>query len=285
MTAISDRLDATGFQIDVLWNSPAEINARTRSIYDAAIRDSRNLREGNFGRISSEDLSFLFKRYDSGFFDGHLDTMIRAAGSTPLGLRPSTRMTSSGGTTTRRVLGKQVAYEIAIAADLLFRSFNDAGELFMPGPRATNCGASDSGATLVDASGTVVVNGIVCTDRLQALQRILEHELIHLTQYLVWSTSSCRRSRFQVLSRHVFGHRAFTHELPTRRVLARIEHGIQSGARVSFRHQGVRLAGVVSRVTKRATVLVEAHDGSPYSDGKRYNTYYVPVNQLTREDG
>jgi hypothetical protein len=287
MKAINDDLDAQGFPVDVLVNSPTEINAKNGAIYAAAIRDSRTLRRGNFNTISGEDLRFLFDRYDSSFFDDRLDAMIRAAVAAPLRLRLSTRMTSSGGTMTtmtRRVDGKVVRYEIAIAADLLFRSFNDASEVVLPGRQLTDCGASGPGATLADASGTVVVNGILCTDRLQALQRIFEHELIHLTENLVWGDTTCRGLRFQDLARRVFGHQAFTHELPTRRDLARIEHGIQSGTRVTFLYQGTCLAGVVSRVTKRATVLVEADDGSLFNDGKRYKRYYVPVSQLTRED-
>jgi len=44
----------------------------------------------------------------------------------------------------------------------------------------------------------------------------------------------------------------------------------------------VRHEGTVNRITKRATVLVEDPEGEPYSDGKRYRKYLVPLQLLTR---
>ena len=38
--------------------------------------------------------------------------------------------------------------------------------------------------------------------------------------------------------------------------------------------------GVVNRITRRATVLVEDQHGLPYSDGKRYKKFYVPFGSL-----
>jgi len=37
---------------------------------------------------------------------------------------------------------------------------------------------------------------------------------------------------------------------------------------------------VVNRVSKRATVLVEDHQGRRYTDGKHYSKFYVPVQML-----
>ena len=50
--------------------------------------------------------------------------------------------------------------------------------------------------------------------------------------------------------------------------------------KVSFKIDGRALTGIVNRVTKRATVLVEDDEGRLYSDNKRYLKYYVPLSML-----
>ena len=50
----------------------------------------------------------------------------------------------------------------------------------------------------------------------------------------------------------------------------------------TFSNEGQQRRGFVNRITKRATVLVQDKKGTPYSDGKRYVKYYVPLNQLRR---
>jgi hypothetical protein len=57
--------------------------------------------------------------------------------------------------------------------------------------------------------------------------------------------------------------------------------GIRTGTHVGFLFEGKRLEGRVNRITTRATVLVEDAEGQPFSDGRRYKTYYVPLPLLT----
>ena len=47
---------------------------------------------------------------------------------------------------------------------------------------------------------------------------------------------------------------------------------------------GTQHVGVVNRVNKRATVLVEDAKGMPYSNGKRYSKFYVPVQMLEKAE-
>ena len=47
-----------------------------------------------------------------------------------------------------------------------------------------------------------------------------------------------------------------------------------------FQFDGVEHKGVVNRISKRATVLVKDRKGQPYSDGKHYTKFYVPVQFL-----
>ncbi len=54
------------------------------------------------------------------------------------------------------------------------------------------------------------------------------------------------------------------------------------GDRVAFTFDGARHVGVVNRITRRATVLVESSAGTPYSDGKRYVKFYIPLTMLEK---
>jgi hypothetical protein len=124
-----------------------------------------------------------------------------------------------------------VSFEIAIAVRMLFDAFRD-----------------------VDRQ--VSVCGQECGNRLQAMQRIFEHELVHLVEMLCWQESDCSAARFQDIAARLFLHRAHTHALVTRRErAARI--GIRVGSRVSFDYDGRTHTGRVNRITQRVTVLVE----------------------------
>lgn len=225
---------------------------RFQRIRQAVLNQSRHIRTANFTTIHTDDLQFLLKTYDEGFFSGLIN---QAMAETPIRFRLSTRMTSAGGKTARfRNRSGDVSYEIAIAGGLLFQGF----------------GEQDRG---------IRVCGLECESRLDALMHIFEHELVHLIEFLCWGVSDCSGSRFQNIATRHFMHRTHTHELITWKERA-LNSGIRRGARVAFDFEGRRLHGRVSRITKRATVLVEDPQGLPYSDGRRYRTYYVPIRLL-----
>ena len=126
----------------------------------------------------------------------------------------------------------------------------------------------------------ITASGITCRDRLDALQRVMEHELTHLIEMLLWEKSSCAKSRFHSITLRFFGHTENKHQLITPREKAMVKFGITAGMKVRFRFDGVERIGRVNRISKRATVLVEDANGQPYSDGKRYAKFYVPVQML-----
>jgi hypothetical protein len=241
------------------------VEERTRQIYDTVLERSTNLTRGNFTAIAALDLRLMFDLYDTAFFDGMLGAMLRTD-SAALSFRLSRRMTRVAGTTTRlrersrasALPGGPDKYEIAISVTLLFATFRDVER-------------------------PVTVGGLVCRDRLEALQRIFEHELLHLAEFLAWDDSSCALENFHRLSQAIFGHAGVAHDLVTPREVAAATYDLRAGDRVSFEHEGVRRSGVINRITQRATVLVEDPDGRPYTDGKRYGTFYVPLRALRRE--
>jgi len=225
-----------------------------RQIHHDLLGQSKYVREANFTTIHPRDLELLFDAYDRRFLHGLCRT---ALAGRALRFELSRRMTKASGATRRlRLAGGEVRYEIAIASSMLF-------DAFRPGDRQ------------------ITVCGLECENRLQAMQRIFEHELVHLIENLCWDNSNCSRARFQEIARRLFRHRAHTHQLITRRERA-AESGIRPGSQVAFTFEGRRLTGRVNRVTKRATVLVEDADGRRYSDGLRYKSYYVPITMLER---
>ena len=249
-----------------LRHSPAELASKATRIYRTVLERSALIRSGNFESIGEADLRLLFDLYDAEFFDGFLSRMLREDAGGRITLRLSGRMTRAAGKTILRRTKKRVGwrvveqseYEIAISTLLLFQTFD---EIDRP----------------------VTVTGLACRDRLEALQRIFEHELLHLAEFLVEGKSSCAAGQFQALSRAIFGHESVVHDLVTPREIAAKAHAIRPGDLVAFDHGGIARVGRVNRITKRATVLVEDPAGRLFSDGRRYATFYVPVDLLRKE--
>ena len=243
----------------------AEVELRTRAIHARVLAESPFVQSANFTRIGGQDLRTLFDLYDADFFARSLGRMLQEDCEGRIAFRLSRRMTSAAGKTTRWRKRQttadgskpRVEYEIAISTTLLFATFGDG------------------------RSGMVV--GLECHDRLEALQRVFEHELIHLAEMLAWGASSCFQDNFRMLARQIFGHPATKHQLMTPREVAAQKHNIRVGQRVCFEFEGKRYTGMVNRITRRASVLVPDAAGRLHSDGQRYRTYYVPLSQLHHE--
>ena len=241
-------------------NSSEAIAARRAGIRAALLQSSRDIQCGDFERIGVSDLASLFDMYDREFFGGWLAQALRERAQAPLAFRLSTTMTRAGGRTSRyrrrdRAGGARTHYEIAVASRMLLMTFRDVKR-------------------------DVVVGGLACMDRLDALQRILEHEILHLAEMLVWDESSCSGPRFKKLARDIFGHTDKSHCLVTAREHAAVTHGIRVGGAVEFDLDGRRWVGRVNRVHRRATVLVEDAKGRAYTDGRNYLKFYVPLDRL-----
>ncbi|MBX3419945.1 MAG: hypothetical protein KF752_00170 [Pirellulaceae bacterium] len=219
---------------------------------------SRLMKGVNFVRSSAADLQTMAELYDQHFLGGHCLALARNCG---LHFRWSSRMTSNGGKTVRTVrmdhrLGRRVInYEIVLSGPLLFQTFSD---LERP----------------------IRVTGALCSNRLQAMQRIMEHELVHLIEMLLWNESCCAAPRFQAIAGRLFGHSEHKHDLITQQERADRKFNVRVGTRVCFQFDGRLHTGTVNRITRRATVLVVDPAGQLYEDGQRYSKYYVPLAQL-----
>ena len=224
-------------------------------IADNIFATSPYLRKANFENLHASDIQLLYELYDENYFCGLLQASLN---SKLLSFRLSKRMTRAGGKTTRWSDPRRcrpARYEIAVATTLLYQSFQEPER-------------------------TVTVTGFECVNRLEGLMRVMEHELVHLVELLIWSRSSCAVRRFQNIAGRVFGHTHHQHELLTPSDVADRDYGIRAGSRVRFDMQGHSREGVVNRITKRATVLVMDPQGQPYSDGHKYVKFYVPLRML-----
>lgn len=230
----------------------------TQLIGEHTIASSRYMEHVNFTSSSASDLQNMAELYDQHFFGGNCLPLARHFG---LHFRWSNRMTSNGGKTVRTsnvdraTKSPKIHYEIVLSAPLLFQTFSD---LRRP----------------------IRVTGVLCNNRLQAMQRIMEHELVHLVELLVWDQSCCAAPRFQGIAHRLFGHTEHKHDLITQRERAERKFNVRVGTRVCFQFEGRLHVGTVNRITRRATILVPDPAGQLYNDGQHYKKYYVPLSSL-----
>ena len=241
--------------------SKAEIQSKERLIYDAVLKQSQYMDAGNFNRIHDTDLGILFPLYDEIFFGKRIKKALK---ETPLLFQCSRRMTMAGAKTETHMQRlpdgtKEVTlYRIKVSINLLYNTFNEGDR-------------------------PITVTGILCKDRLQAMQKLFEHELVHLLEQLIWKQSSCKAKRFQSIASRFFGHTQHTHQLITPRERAKTEFAIQIGDKVEFEYDGETFVGMVNRITTRASVLVESPNGQQFSNGHKYETYYIPLKHLKKQ--
>jgi len=239
--------------------APEAYRARSELIRSTVLLHSRAMSGENFVATSVADLRMMSELYDSMYFDSSCIALAKHYG---MAFRWSGRMTRAGGKTTRTVRRgttkrpAEINYEITLSSSLLFQTFQDDQR-------------------------PIKVCGQLCSNRLEAMQRIVEHEAIHLAEMLVWINSDCAAGRFQAITNRLFGHTEHRHELVTQRERAAKVYDIRVGSRVYFIHEGKPVEGVVNRITRRATVLVESSSGEIYNNNKRYLKYYVPIAGLT----
>lgn len=239
--------------------SGKEIIKRRQQARDFFIQRSANVQSADIKVIGNEDLQLLFEIYDQVFFQGWFADNYKGT----LAFSFSRRMTKSAGITScpRNIdptRPETMAFKIKISIDFLFRYDT--------------------------IKGNHLVGGIKTRSRLEALQLIFEHELVHVIEFIHYGHSNCKGERFQNLARNMFGHTESYHRLPTNQQIARQKLGIVPGDRVCFTCEGERLEGVVHRINKRATVMVPDKRGD-FADtrGQRYSKYYVPLSIMRKK--
>ncbi len=239
---------------------------RQQRIHGEVLALSRSMDKANFSRIDNDDLRRMAMLYDREFFASQLLPLV---GRQRLRFGFSSRMTRVAGklvthyTTRKRrsapinnaTSGDDRKFELVLSSTLLFQAFHDVDR-------------------------PIMVTGLRCHDRLEAMQRVCEHELVHLLEMFLWNDSGCNQPRFQGVAQRYFGHTEHRHDLITQSERAARNFDIRVGSVVRFRHDEAVLVGWVNRITRRATVLVEDVRGEPFTDGRRYVRFYVPLEKL-----
>lgn len=240
--------------------TPAQQKRMRRQIHEQMLLTSRAMDGPNFRKVSSEDVARMIRMYDNHFFDGKI---LAAASAEGVSFHLSSRMTSVGGKLVTQYpdgdYNGRRRFELVLSSTLLFQTFEDV-------------------------SRPIEVAGCLCHNRLEAMQRIAEHEFVHLIEMLIWNDGNCSEARFQSIANRYFGHTDYQHNLITQRERAAVKFNIRVGDLVRFHHDGHGLKGRVNRITRRATVLVQNAKGQKFSDGKRYMRYYVPLEKLTKAE-
>ena len=231
-----------------------EIKEKTKEIYNQIHTQSDNIDQGNYTSIAISDLRFLFELYDQIFFNNFFAKNYEDK----IFFRLSKRMTKVAGKTQRFI--KTNDFMISLSTTLIFQTFNDI-------------------------TREIKVNGIICSDRLEATMRVFEHEIIHVIEHILFDNSSCSKPFFKRLAHNMFGHTDVTHQLITQMEVAHENFNLHVGDIVSFEYEGNIHEGFVNRVTKRATVMVKDGNGQfKDSNGNRYAKFYIPLQHLTKID-
>lgn len=236
--------------------TPEIIKEKRSQIREQLLVLSANIKNEKITLVNDQDLSLLFRLYDDIFLQDYFKLYLPA----PLiRFSWSKRLTKSAGKTIyytqKTKAGIEKSYEIRIATDFFFEYST--------------------------VSRDVKVGGISSSDAVEALQLVFEHELCHLIEYILTNNSSCRHKNFHTLAGKLFGHIAFTHQLPTKQEIASIQYGFQIGQKVKFEFEGKGFIGILHKIHKRAIVMVPESKGR-FMDkqGTRYMKYYVPLKRL-----
>jgi hypothetical protein len=147
------------------------IRQRLAGIHRDMLSHSRYVRHADFVTIAESDLEFLFDSYSRVFFAGLCRPALEGR---RIDFRLASRMTRAGGKTSRILTRRtgEISYEIAIAHGMLFDGFRGSDR-------------------------QVTVCGLACANRLEALQRIFEHEMVHLVEQLCWGASNFAAPRIR----------------------------------------------------------------------------------------
>ncbi|WP_321474006.1 hypothetical protein [uncultured Paludibaculum sp.] len=161
-----------------LWSDDL-IAHRMKQVREHVQSQSRHLHRDDFAVVHPRDLHLLFEAYDKYCFEGLCGGALEGHS---LSVRLSTRGGQAPGMTLRHTSRNgEISYEISIDVDPLF-------------------GAQ------IENSRPITVCGVQCTSRFEVLQRLFEHELVHLIEILCWGGSDCAGARFHGITARNFRH-------------------------------------------------------------------------------
>lgn len=241
--------------------SKKEINERFEKVRQQVFIQSKQIKTDNFQFVSDADVKLIFELYDTYFFDNYFkeNKIINK-----MEFDFSSKMTSAGGKLMyyKVTNSNPIQFRMRISAYLIFNSFKE---------KINN--------------KTISLAGFETKNRLEALMHVIEHEIIHLIEFVAFNDSSCKKDNFKNLAHSIFGHTEFTHQLLTGKKEALQEYNLRIGDWVSFSFDGKNYKGFIQKITKRATVMALDKNGE-YKDnkGNRFTKFYILLKYLKKLD-
>ncbi len=222
------------------------------TIYQEMLQNSKFIKSANFEEMAVSDLKKLFELYDKFFFQNYFtDTLGKR-----ISFKFNRRLKSSAGQTKFHM--SKGLFVISFSPDLFFHSFD--GE-----------------------NRDIEIGGLKCQDRLEALMRVMEHEMIHLVEFHLTGKSRCAGKQFRTILWNMFGHVERKHKLVTLKEKTLREKDLQIGDMVEFPYKKKILKGLLYRFSNKATVMVQNSNGNLRDkEGNRFSKFLVPIDLISK---
>jgi len=187
------------------------------------------------------DLEYLFSLYDDHYFSGYLGK------DQKIYLKYSNKLTRSAGSV--KYSKRKSEAKISVSLPLIFGTYFCNPKSFL-------------------------VNGITCKNPTEALMRVLEHEITHLVEFIMYGISNCNKPQFLKIAYDLFGHTKNKHELGQITNHDKLDIRFKKGDMVTFPFQGKNITGKIINIRKNITVEVS----NPYQTKK----FYVPISMISK---
>ncbi len=203
------------------------------------------------GILSQKSIIKLFFLYDKIFFDKQITNFKN------ISLKLSRRLTRCAGITSYKKASGDII--ITFSIPLLLHAYQNHHDGYL-------------------------INGIQCKKPYEALMRVMEHELVHVIEFILKGHSSCSKKDFKQIAYKLFGHTDTKHHIYKNTETINDIMDINVGDKVFFEFNKQLFHGTINRITRRATVLVPNQKGLfKDSQGNRFSKYYVPLRLLKKQ--
>lgn len=220
---------------------PEEIEKKRKVVTNLLLESTFDKK--NFTTLSNKQLEDMFKIYDKIFFDGQLRRKLKSEGSSLEFQVSASKGHSVAGSCRMIPSGKVCDFVIKISKHMFLEKFRSENE-------------------------TLRANGLLCTNRLECLQIVFEHELVHMIMGL-WKVQEqaiqLGRKKswygghgfvFKCLVKERFGQTDIRHNLSSGDIstyLSRDETNL--GQTVSFEYQGQTIHGTITKKNPRSALV------------------------------
>lgn len=175
---------------DIFVPNTDEVNRKKALVYNEMLARCGDeiTREGDFQGITAEAVAIMLDIIDREFFGRAItDVFLHHRRNIYVRVVGDAELPGQGGSFSRS--GDN--HFISINIELIRRAFNEVG-----------------------ANGQVMICGCLCSTKLEVLQRLLEHELIHLVVYTNWLLVAPHGDEFVAVGFTFFRHTTVTHAVP-----------------------------------------------------------------------